>query len=332
MCTFTVLALLPLVSHALMCGKDAGNVPCMKLASGRSIPAVGMGSWPGSYKDCKSTDFTCVNQHARYAIENWIHIGGRHIDTANDYRTQTSVGEALASSGVNREDFFVTAKCPGAIGMDATMQCVDDNMQMLQQIGTDGYGYVDLLLLHWPEKFIPICRFRPSAPECANGVHALPASKTELVETWRAMEELKRIGVVKSIGVSNYNLTTLEWMATVAKEPIEVNQVEWNPKNHDDKLLQFCNKSGIRLEAWSPLGGKAGSVLSDPVVLDIAKTHGVSTAQVSLRWSVQQGVVPVVGSADAEHQISDMDVFSFELSESEMQRISGLGAPVTAMV
>merc|ERR1711924_145155 len=146
------------------------------------------------------------------------------------------------------------------------------------------------------------------------------------------MEELKRGGVVKSIGVSNYNLTTLKATLAIAKKPIEVNQVEWNAKEHDEELFQFCNQSGIRLEAWSPLGGKAGSVLSDPVLLEIAKSHGVSTAQVALRWSVQQGVIPVVGSANSEHQISDMDLFGFELTTPEMQRISALGPPVTVSV
>jgi len=320
-------------ASAVLCDGSGGKgkVPCVDLASGLQMPAIAMGSWPGSYKDCDTTDFTCVNQHARFAIDNWLHIGGRHVDAANDYRTQTSVGQALASSKLAREDYFLTTKCPGGIGYEATIQCADDNLQMLQQLDENGFSYIDLLLLHWPKKFKPVCRFNAHHPDCADSKF-VPASKEELLDTWRAMEELKRIGVVKSIGVSNYNITQLQWTLEVATEQIDVNQVDWNPKEHDDDLLRFCEQHGITLEAWSPLGGKAGSVLSDPVIAKIAQGHGVSTAQVTLRWSVQQGVVPVVGSANAAHQISDMDLFGFNLTSDEMDQISALGDGMKTLV
>jgi len=252
-------------------------------------------------------------------------MGGTHIDGANDYRTQTSVAEALLSSGLPRDEVFITTKCPGAIGYEATIQCADDNLQMLGQFGTQGVAYIDLLLVHFPFVMKPVCRFNRNTPECQPpNVPYIPADKKALQDTWRAMEELKRIGVVKSIGVSDYNITQLQDTLEVATEPIELNQVEWNPKQHEEDMLAFCQKHGIQLQAWSPLGGSKGSVLADPAVKKIADAHSVSTAQVVLRWSLQRGVAVVVGTANSEHAQGDLDIFGFELSSDEVQAISAL--------
>lgn len=286
------------------------------------MPQVAMGTWSGSYKDCHPTDFTCVKQHARFAVSNWLHLGGTHIDGANDYRTQTVIAEALQESGLKREDVFITTKCPGAMGYEATIQCADDNLQMLGQFGTDGVAYIDLLLVHFPGTVKPICRFHRDSPECMSMF--LPADTQALQETWRAMEELKRIGVVKSIGVSDYGITHLQKTLANATEPVEVLQVEWNPEHHDEDVLSFCKAHGILLQAWSPLGGAEGSVLSDPVVKAISAAHNVSTAQAVLHWSLQRGVAVVVGTANADHMSSDHDVFGFQLSEAEVQDISAL--------
>lgn len=302
------------------CIDSAAHVPCFQLAGGSQLPQIALGTWSGSFKDCNSSDFTCVKQHARFAVDNWLHIGGRHIDGANDYRTQTSISEALTSSGLNREKFFLTTKCPGAIGFEATIQCADDNLQMLGQFGSQGAGYIDLLLIHFPFAMKPACRFRRNSEECTVPFHS--ASKETIQDTWRAMEELKRIGVVKAIGVSDFNTTQLQYILDIAKQPIELNQVEWNPSDHNDEMLAFCKKHNIRLQAWSPLGGKKGSVLGDPMIKSIAASHNVSTAQVVLRWSLQRGVAVVVGSANPDHQLSDIDTFSFQLSEEEVQKIS----------
>lgn len=307
-----------------MCdGSD--KVPCFKLHGGSLIPQVAMGTWSGSYEDCKSGDFTCVKSHARFATENWLHIGGTHIDGANDYRTQTSIAEALQSSGISREDVFITTKCPGAIGYQATIQCADDNLQMLGQFGTNGVAYIDLLLVHFPFTMKPVCRFHRESPECQPpNTSFTVSSKKDLQDTWRAMEELKRIGVVKSIGVSDYNIEQLTDTLEVATQPIDLNQVEWNPKKHDEKMLEFCTKNQIRLQAWSPLGGAEGSVLADPAVKKIAAGHNVSTAQVALRWSLQRGVAVVVGTANPEHADGDLDLFGFNLADAEVDTISAL--------
>merc|ERR1711948_90303 len=168
-----------------------------------------------------------------------------------------------------------------------------------------------------------MCRFNASSPEC-HPISQSVANKSQLQDTWRAMEELKRIGVAKSIGISDYNTTQIAQTLETAKAPIEVNQVEWNPLHHDDVMLEFCKKHSIQLQAWSPLGGSEGSVLSTPLVKSIASKHNVSTAQVTLRWALQRGVAVVVGTANPDHAASDLNLFGFTLTEDEVSSISKL--------
>lgn len=289
-----------------------------------------MGSWSGSFSDCLPSDYTCVQQHARFATENWLHLGGTHLDTAQDYRTQAVIGAALPSTPhYDRKEIFLTTKCPGAMGYEAIIQCADDNLQMLGQFTQDGPGYLDLLLVHFPYVLKPMCRFNKSSPECKQEPFRV-ASKQELQDSWRAMEELKRIGVVKSIGISYYNMTQIQQTLETATAPIELNQVEWNPLKHDEAMLAFCKEHGIQLQAWSPLGGAEGSVLAHPVMELVAKEYKVSTAQVALRWSLQRGVAVVVGTANPAHAASDLDVFKFSLSDYYVELISQIqkGGPV----
>eukprot|EP00442_Polarella_glacialis_P053985 CAMPEP_0115057740 /NCGR_PEP_ID=MMETSP0227-20121206/5938_1 /TAXON_ID=89957 /ORGANISM="Polarella glacialis, Strain CCMP 1383" /LENGTH=333 /DNA_ID=CAMNT_0002442601 /DNA_START=80 /DNA_END=1081 /DNA_ORIENTATION=+ len=298
------------------------KVACTPLVGGHSIPQIAMGTWSGSYGDCPSGAWGCTQQHARFAVENWLRIGGTHIDAANDYRTQSDISAALKT--VPREEVFITTKCPGTIGYQALIQCADDNLQMLGQFTDKGPGYIDLLLIHFPFSIKPVCRFNKAAPECQGHGAYEPGTKADLQDTWRAMEDLKKWGVVKSIGVSDYNITQLQMTMETAKEPIEINQVEWNPSKHEDDMLAFCQKNKILLQAWSPLGGAGGSVMGNAVVVAAAKSHKVSTAQVVLRWSLQQGVAVVVGTANPEHAAGDLAIFKFTLTDDEMKSISAL--------
>lgn len=317
------------VAAGAPCAPDA-KVPCFPLATGNQIPQIAMGTWGGSYGDCKTGTWGCIQQHARFAVETFLRIGGTHIDGANDYKTQVQIAEALRNQPVAREDVFITTKCPGAIGYNAIIQCADDNLQMLGQFTDAGAGYIDLLLIHFPFVLKPQCRFYGPGgmPEGCSGSEAYDhPGKEVLQDTWRAMEELKRIGVVKSIGVSDYNITNLQWTLEAATMPIELNQVEWNPRDHDEDMLAFCKAHGIQLQAWSPLGGSHGSVLGDAPLKQAAAAHQVSTAQVALRWSLQRGVAVVVGTANPDHAASDMDIFSFNLTDAEMQAINNLNQP-----
>jgi diketogulonate reductase-like aldo/keto reductase len=320
---YALVASLPFVAGKVCDSND--KIPCFDLAGGSKMPQIAMGTWGGSYADCGTTDFTCIKQHARWISDEWLHIGGTHIDAANDYRSQTSIAEALQASGRKREDVYITTKCPGSIGYEATIQCADDNMQMLGQFGTDGPAYIDLLLIHFPFVWTPKCRFNRSAPGCDGPGARVTATAAQLQDTWRAMEDLKKIGVAKAIGVSDYNIEQLQQTLDKATEPIELHQVEWNPKTHDESMLKFCKEKNIQLQAWSPLGGAAGSVLSDPKVKAIATSHNVSTAQVTLKWALQRDVAVVVGTANADHARSDLDIFGFKLTDDEVSTISGLG-------
>lgn len=306
-------------------GAWGAKVPCFSLKTGNKLPQVAMGSWGGSYKNCASAAWGCYQDSARFAVESWLRLGATHVDGANDYRTQVAIAEALRASDPQRkrEEIFITTKCPGAIGYEAMMQCADDNLQMLGQFTDSGPGYIDLLLIHFPFTVKPACRFNKNLPECSTPW--LPATAQQLQDTWKAMEDLKRIGVVRSIGVSDYNTTQLQQTLDTAHEPIEVNQVEWNPLTHDEGMLKFCQANGIQLQAWSPLGGAKGSVLAEPPIVAAATAHKVSSAQVALRWSLQRSVAVVVGTADAAHAAGDLDIFSFQLTDAEMSSINALG-------
>merc|ERR1712151_91274 len=148
--------------------------------------------------------------------------------------------------------------------------------------------------------------------------------KAALQDTWRAMEDLKKFGVVKAIGVSDYNVSSLQDTLEIATQPIELNQVMWNPRVHDEELLAFAKKNKILLQAWSPLGGSAGSVLSDPKLKQVAAAHNTSSPQVALKWALQRGVAVVVGTDNPDHAKGDMDLFNFELTDSELMDINGI--------
>eukprot|EP00747_Dinoflagellata_sp_TGD_P068300 gnl/TRDRNA2_/TRDRNA2_155653_c0_seq1.p1 gnl/TRDRNA2_/TRDRNA2_155653_c0~~gnl/TRDRNA2_/TRDRNA2_155653_c0_seq1.p1 ORF type:complete len:367 (-),score=55.32 gnl/TRDRNA2_/TRDRNA2_155653_c0_seq1:62-1162(-) len=325
------------------CGAGAG-IPCVKLASGEEMPLVQMGSWGGSAGVCAVGNFTCLKAYTVSSYQSWFDLGGRGIDTANDYKDQVTIGQFWPTTGIRREDLFITTKCPGVIGYEATLQCVDDNMQMLNLLGDENKavnGYIDLLLIHFPNKTPLACRFRDidSCDAMADVPTHPTATKEQVQSTWRALEDLKKLGAVKSIGVSSFNISHLQWTQEIATEQIDVNQVNWNPLAHDDELLAFSKKHGIQLQAWSPLGGSAefnklfgiqGSLLSFAPIEHIAQKHHVSTAQVILRWSIQQGVAITTASNVPSHQRGDMDLWSFELTKDEMDVISSLSSSAAA--
>jgi diketogulonate reductase-like aldo/keto reductase len=169
-----------------------------------------------------------VRQRAKSAVTSWIELNGTHIDTANDYRTQVEVGEAVAASGLQRSELFITTKCPGPIGFLATLQCAEDNLQMLGQYGVKT-GYLDLLLIHFPFIIKPECYGSPSTEECAVP-YMDPGDKARL-ETWRALELLQRQRRVHAIGLSDYSAKQLAHTIDNARQPVAVHQVLKRPWN-----------------------------------------------------------------------------------------------------
>ncbi|WP_163580333.1 aldo/keto reductase [Gracilibacillus saliphilus] len=231
-----------------------------------------------------------VYNSVKWALEH----GYKSIDTAAVYGNEEGVGKAIKDSGIPREELFITSKLwNGDQGYEETLQAFETSLNKL------GLEYLDLYLIHWP------------VPEL-----------NKYKESWKAMEKLYNDGKIRAIGVSNFKEHHLEDLISEAQVAPMVNQVEYHPHLQQRSLHEFCKQHNIQLEAWSPL--KQGKILDDPTLTDIAKRHGKSTAQVILRWDLQQEVVTIPKSVK-QHRIQDnADVFDFELTEEEMKLIQDM--------
>lgn len=226
------------------------------------------------------------------AIKWAYETGYRLFDTAQMYENEEFVGEGLRQLSAPRESYFVTTKVSEANqGYDQTKQSVVSSLKKL------GLDYVDLLLIHWP-------------------VHQ------HFFETWRAFEDLKAEGLVRSIGVSNYGMVHLEYLATKAREMPVLDQLEVHPWLMEKPMLKFNAEHNIITQAWSPLG--RGKRLDDPVLLKLAAAHGKTPAQIILRWHLQNGIAIIPKSVHQDRIKANADIFDFELSPAEMQQIDGL--------
>jgi 2,5-diketo-D-gluconate reductase A len=231
------------------------------------------------------------DDQAAEAVETALAIGYRLIDTAASYGNETGVGRGIAASGAPREEVFVTTKLRGAQhGYEAALAGFEESRARL------GLDYVDLFLIHWP----------------------LPARDLS-VDTWRAFIALRDQGLVRSIGVSNFTPAQTERLFQETGVGPVVNQIEIHPHFAQTETIARDAERGIVDEAWSPLG--AGSDL----LLDrLARQHEVTVAQIVLRWHVQRDTIPIPNSADPERQAQNLDVFGFELSDSQMASLARL--------
>ena len=264
------------------------QVPNIVLNDGNTMPQLGLGVWRASDDD--------VEQAVTWAID----AGYRLVDTATIYRNEEGVGRAIAASSVPRKDLFITTKLWNSDqGADKVRPAFEESLAKL------GLDYVDLYLIHW----------------------AMPA-KGLFIETWKEFEKLQREGKIRSIGVSNFPIEQLkELMAATDVVPV-VNQIELNPHLPQHELRDFCTEHDIHVESWSPIGGshggKDGSLLSDSVVTRIAGIHGKSSAQVVIRWHIQNGLIVIPKSVHKERIEQNIDVFDFELSSEEMTELATL--------
>lgn len=224
------------------------------------------------------------------ALEN----GYRHIDTATVYRNEEAVGLGMKQSGVPREDIFLTTKIWNDMQRKrAVREALENSLRMLDT------SYVDLYLIHWP----------------------VPAF---FAQTWKDMEPLYEEGLARAIGVCNFRIEDLQALEKISGIVPAVNQVEMHPYLQQNELVDYCRDRGIRMESWGTFTAGQTDLLKDPVLIEIAAQYGKSTAQVVLRWNYQRGVVSLVKSAKPERQRQNQDIFDFELSSADMQKIAAM--------
>lgn len=230
------------------------------------------------------------------AVESAIEIGYRHIDTAAAYNNEAGVGAAVRASGLPRRELFVTTKLRnGEHGYDSAMKAYEETLQRL------GLDYADLYLVHWPNP-----------------------SVDRYVDSWRALERLHAEGAVRAIGVSNFLPEHLNRLADECQVVPAVNQIELHPSFQQRELTKLCRERSITVEAYSPLG--QGADLDHPTVRAIADQHGVTPAQVVLRWHLQLGHVVIPKSVNPERIRSNFDLDGFALTDAEITSITGLDA------
>ncbi len=231
---------------------------------------------------------------AETAVATALDAGYRHVDTAEMYGNERGVGKAIRASRLDRDDVFVTTKVwNDHQGRDATLRAFDASLDRL------GLETVDLYLIHWPA-----------------------AANDRYVETWRTLVELREQGRARSVGVSNFQVPHLQRVVDETGEVPAVNQVERHPWLPQHELIAFHEEHDIRTAAWSPLG--RGRLVDDPVLTRIAESHGVSVAQVLVRWNVQQGVVVLPKSVTPSRIRSNLDVDGFALTAEDLAAIDGL--------
>ncbi len=260
-------------------------IPQYTLNDGTAIPAIGFGTYP------------LRGQRGAAAIADAIAAGYRLIDSAFNYDNEGAVGAAVRASGVPREELVITSKLPGRYhAREAAIAAVEESVLRT------GLDYLDLYLIHWP----------------------LPQRDLYL-EAWEALIECRDRGLVRSIGVSNFLPEHLDAVIGATGVTPAVNQVELHPWYPQTELVEYHEALGVRTQAWSPLGGASGTLLSDPTIAAIAAAHGRTPSQVVLRWDLQRGILPLPRSRRAENQRANLDVVGFELTDDEVATLTALG-------
>ncbi|HEY4827182.1 MAG TPA: aldo/keto reductase [Solirubrobacteraceae bacterium] len=258
---------------ALLTADGGGRV----LADGTVVPLLGLGVWQ------VPDGATCV-----HAVRAALELGYRHIDTAQAYGNESSVGRALRESGISRDEVFITTKFhPGR------RDPLRESAVSIERLGVD---FVDLYLVHWPG----------GGPTWA----------------WPGMEAARERSYARAIGVSNFDADELDQLMAGATVVPVIDQVQFNPSAYRKALLDACDERSVALEAYSPLG--TGALLADPAVASIADRLGRSAAQILLRWCVQRGTPVITKSTHRDRIADNAGVFDFELAAGDMETLDGL--------
>lgn len=251
------------------------------LSNGVKMPQLGYGVYQVDKEECER------------CVLDALKVGYRHIDTAQSYFNEEEVGNAIAKSGVPREQIFLTTKVwVEYYGYDETRKSVLESMRKLKT------NYIDLMLLHQPF--------------------------ADYYGAWRALEDLYAEGVIKAIGVSNFYPDRLVDICSFARIKPMVNQVETHPHNQQIEAHEWMKKYGVQHEAWAPFGEGRGGMFEEPLLVEIGKKYGKTAAQVILRWDMQKNVVAIPKSTHIERMEQNFDIFDFELSEEDMAKIATL--------
>ncbi|KRL05855.1 aldo/keto reductase [Liquorilactobacillus oeni] len=259
------------------------NIPVKTLNDGHFIPKIGLGTF-------QIRGGAGIDQ-----VLSAIQDGYRLLDTSTNYDSEGIVGEAIRRSGIPRSEFFVTSKLPGKY------HHYDDALMMIQEsLCRMGLSYFDLYLIHWP----------------------LP-KRGLYVEAWKALITAKKLGLCRSIGVSNFEPEHLDKLISETHVTPAVNQIEIHPYWVQERMLAEDTKRGIVTEAWSPLG-RGSSALQEPLIKELAKKYGKGVGQIILRWHIQRGIIPLPKSSKLDHQRENLAVFDFSLTAEEIKKINSL--------
>ena len=260
------------------------TVPTLTLNDGHEIPQLGFGV------------FQIPPPDTAEAVRTALEVGYRHLDTAEMYRNEAGVGEAIRAAGLSREEVFVTSKLSNACHHpDDARKAFEHTLTAL------GFDYVDLFLIHWP------------LPTLYDG---------DYVSTWKVMEEFNAQGRARSIGVSNFQVAHLERLAAETDVTPAVNQIELHPYLLNDEVRRYGEDHGIRTEAWSPIA--QGGVLEDPAITEIAARLERTAAQVVLRWHLQRDSIVFPKSTTPSRIEENFAVFDFELEDADIDAIDAL--------
>jgi diketogulonate reductase-like aldo/keto reductase len=259
------------------------------LSNGVEIPCIGFGTWQTPDGDV-----------AVSSVLSALEAGYRHIDTAQGYGNEESVGIAVKKSGIKREEIFITSKLANNDhGYERTMAAFEGTMKRLDM------DYLDLYLIHWPN---PIA-FRDNWQEANAG-------------TWKAFEELYKAKRIRAIGISNFHPHHIEELMKTATIAPMVNQIRLCPGDTQDEVVDYCRAHNILLEAYSPFG--VGKLFEVPEMKALAEKYGKTIAQIAIRWSLQRGYLPLPKSVTPSRIRENVDVFDFELEESDVELIANL--------
>ncbi|XP_026736627.1 aldo-keto reductase AKR2E4-like isoform X2 [Trichoplusia ni] len=286
------------------------DVPKIKMLDGREMPGIGLGTYLGFDQSgvIKSKD-----KQLRDVVLKAIDIGYRHFDTASIYDTEAEIGEAIRtkiSEGVvKREDVFITTKL-----WNTQHKREEVTTAIKEVLNKTGLDYVDLFLIHWPI-----------------GLNAdYSYSDVDYMETWRGMEDVQRLGLAKSIGLSNFNREQLQRVLNEGSVKPVALQIEVHPQIIQKDLISFAKSEGIVVLGYSPFGSLVmrygirfpGPRMDDPVLVTIAQKYGKTPAQVVLRWVVDRNVVPLPKTVNPKRLVENINIFDFKLTPEEIEKIN----------